>query len=330
MKSPAYHLRPNKSVDRFRLVEILKKLKAKEFDFSEYSYIGFGGPFLEDHRLMGDFFPEMSTVSIERDLQVCNRQEFHVPHKKVTIKNIPANEFINDYSAGTKCVFWLDYTNLKPSNFDEFKQIIEKVQQKSIVKITLRADLEDYPPEMLRGHLSPEKQTEEEQKFLDRFMARFGDWTPAGLTYSSFRSGRFFLVIEQMLQIAAQQVFPASADGLRFQILDSTHYSDTSHMFCLTGMVCTKEDSHKVKENLLGCKFSNLEWGNPQQIDVPILSTKERLHLERHLPMDLGTGEVLHQVLNYNIENTAEESIERLRQYSDFSRYLPYFVKAAP
>jgi hypothetical protein len=328
--SPPYHLRPNKAVDRFRLIDIINKLKTGGYDLSEYTYIGFGGPFLEDMRLIGNFFPEMSTLSIEEDLQVHNRQQFHIPHKKVATENVSSEEFIDDYTATTKCVFWLDYTDLKPSHFQEFEEVLTKLQPNSIVKITVRADLKDYPPERVRTSVTPEKQAEEEEKFLLRFNTRFGDWTPADLTYESFRSGRFFLVIERMFQIAAQKALPTSPEGMRFQKLDSVYYSDSGYMFCLTGIICSADDSREVCDMLNGVKYANLIWGNPKKIDVPILSTKERLHLERHLPMETSDGEMLHQVLGYNIEETPEESIAKLQQYADFCSYLPYFVKASP
>ena len=46
-----YHLRHNKSIDREVFLEGLSLL-SKKIDVKEYTYIGFGGPMLEDFRIM--------------------------------------------------------------------------------------------------------------------------------------------------------------------------------------------------------------------------------------------------------------------------------------
>ena len=77
MKQPPYHLKVNKAIDRFLLVEILNRLKGPCNNLSGYTYYGFGGPFLEDCRLIHDRCPEIKIVSIERDEDIFKRQKFH-------------------------------------------------------------------------------------------------------------------------------------------------------------------------------------------------------------------------------------------------------------
>ena len=41
-------------------------------------------------------------------------------------------------------IFWLDYTNLVIGHFDDFKSILQKVSENSIVKITVQAELPSH------------------------------------------------------------------------------------------------------------------------------------------------------------------------------------------
>ena len=85
MRHPPYHLRVNKAIDRFLLIEILEILKV-HCRISDYTYYGFGGPFLEDCRLIHSRCPEIKIVSIERDKDTFKRQKFHRFSKSVDLK----------------------------------------------------------------------------------------------------------------------------------------------------------------------------------------------------------------------------------------------------
>ena len=76
MRHPPYHLRVNKAIDRFLLVQIIDILK-RYCEISDYTYYGFGGPFLEDCRLIHNRCPEIKIVSIEKNEHTFKRQEFH-------------------------------------------------------------------------------------------------------------------------------------------------------------------------------------------------------------------------------------------------------------
>jgi hypothetical protein len=86
----------------------------------------------------------------------------------------------------------------------------------------------------------------------------------------------------------------------------------------------------KVKRAFGDWHLRNLNWGMPRLIDVPTLSTKERLHLQRRLPCERHAGRVLRRALGYLIENDTKRTEGKLRQYADFHRYSPYFMKAVP
>lgn len=139
MKHPPYHLRVNKAIDRFLLIEILDILK-KYCDISNYTYYGFGGPFLEDCRLIHNRCPEIKTVSIETNQETHKRQEFHRFSKSLDLKFENFTNFLANFSSTGREIFWLDYTDLKFGHFEDFMSILGKVPDKSIVKMTIRAE----------------------------------------------------------------------------------------------------------------------------------------------------------------------------------------------
>jgi hypothetical protein len=311
MKHPPYHLRPNKAVDRLLLVDVITILREKR-DFGEYTYYGFGGPYLEEFRLLYELCPDIKMVSLERNEETLKRQAFHLPCGKVKLLKADAGTFLAQHDFDDeKSVFWLDYTDLEYSAFDNFMALLRKIPAGSIVKVTLPAESGEYfdKPETFKldfGAVLPSQSAGPPREFED-----------------------FALLLQRMLRIAAQRALP-SQTGMTFQPASSFFYKDGARMFTLTGVVCTPGEARQVRERLRHWRFANVSWRKPRRIDVPYLSTKERLHLQRRLPCVNDPGRRLYKALGYNIDAGRIESIRKMKQYADFHRYFPYFMKAIP
>jgi hypothetical protein len=311
MKHPPYHLRPNKAVDRFMLIEAIRKLELIG-DLSEYTYYGFGGPYLEEFRLLYEFCPEIGMVSIEEDGDTLKRQKFHLPCGTLRLERAQFKSFLAQYdSKDEKSIFWLDYTRLDFGAFEDFQVLLEKVAANSVIKVTLRADPGDYIDK------------------ADDFRAQFGALMQDPSADPPRDSEQFADFVQDMLQVAAQQVLPAAVE-MTFQPLTSFCYADGVSMFTLTGIVCQRAEQKAIRSHFKSWPFASLNWGRPKRIDVPFLSTKERLHLQKHLPCERNTGQRLLKVLGYAIDANNRKSAVKLKQYADFHRYFPYFVKAIP
>ena len=312
MRHPPYHLRVNKAIDRFLLVEILDILK-KYCDISDYTYYGFGGPFLEDCRLINNRYPEINIVSIEKNEQTFKRQQFHQFSKNLELRCEDFTNFLANFpstSTGRE-IFWLDYTDLKFGHFDDFMSILGKVSEKSIVKITIRAE----PGEKI--------------EIWEEFQQKYDKILPASAKKTDIeRLLPFTKLLQGMIHIASQQALPASGESI-FQLLDSSHYSDQTHMLSITGIVCNKSEVSEIKQWFKSWHFVNLKWDDPRKIDVPILSTKERLYLEKYLPTKAKTGHSLSRALGYRIDDTESKHIAKLKQYEEFYQYYPYFARVS-
>lgn len=311
MRHPAYHLRPNKAVDRLILVEAIRRLE-KLGDIAAYTYFGFGGPYLEEFRLLYEIFPTIGMVSIEENGETHKRQKFHLPCGKLRLEHEEFQSFLAQYQANdAKSIFWLDHTGLEYWHFESFIALLGKVAAGSMIKVTLQAE--------------PMYYKDKPAEFRERFEAVMPD--PYADPPVRFRD--YVCLLQDMMRIAAQRALPAEMP-LTFQPVSSFFYSDGTGMFTLTGVVWDRQELDKVKEKFKGWEFANLNWAVPKRIDVPILSTKERLHLQHKLPCPRDAGKILCGTLGYLIDDTETRSEAKLRQYAAFHRYSPYFMKATP
>ena len=307
MAHPPYHLKTNKAIDRLLLVDILDVLKMN-CGLSDYTYYGFGGPFLEDCRLIHNRCPEIQIVSIEKDEETFKRQEFHSFSKNLELRNEDFSDFLLNFSSSGKVIFWLDYTDRKLERFNEFKSILGKVSENSVVKITIRA--------------------ERDQQNLAKFKEQYPKICPPSTQQNDIKETvRLVKLLQDMLEITAQQALPASGESV-FQLLNSSYYRDQTRMLSVTGIVCNKNEVSEIQQWFRNWEFINLKWTPPHKIDVPILSIKERLHLEKHIPTPDRTGHTLSDALGYKIDRD-EEHLEKLKQYEEFYQYYPYFARVS-
>lgn len=281
-----------------------------------------GGPYLEDFRLIYELFPEIKLVCIEKDPDVFKRQRFHLPCRthRLRLEKTQLSSFLANYEArNEKGIFWLDYTKLTFAQIAEYMELLGKVGANSLIKITLRCNPPDYQ----------EKEPSQQQTKLDAFNRKFEALLPSPLSALPIQLKNFANLIQDMLRISAQKALPSVAP-LTFLPISSFFYADTTGMFTLTGIVCRKEDLAKFRRLFRTWQFANLDWKPPAEINLPNLSTKERLHLQRHLPRRKSAGKILRRSLGYLIDKTESETELQLQQYADFHRYFPYFIKAVP
>ena len=311
MIQPAYHLRPNKAVDRFVLLEAIRRLERFE-DLAQYTYYGLGGPYLEDFRVLYEMRDDIRMVSIESKERIFKRQDFHRPCSTLQLENVDIFQFIDQYEHDDqKSIFWLDYTNLKLANFEYFELLLKKVAERSLVKVSLRAEATDW--------------RDDPKSFVQEFRAIMPDPDDdPPLMDSSYAK-----LLQDMLMIVAQRALPGELPTM-FQPITSFFYSDSTGMLTVTGVVCSRDDEKTFREAFDGWHFANLDWREPKVIDVPILSTKERLRLQEKLPCEGDAGKTLLEALGYELDGGADGTMRQLEQYSKYHRYYPYFIRAVP
>lgn len=333
MSGPPYHLRKNKAADRFALIEAIRRLPILGTDLNNYTYFSLGGPYLEDMRQIYEFCPEIRMVSIEERGEVRCRQRFHMPCRNIRIVESDLSSFITTFEPERESIFWLDYTGLDISNFDDFIRLLRKVFEGSLIKITLKANPMDYwifPPHRT-PHSRPIKRREGK---ISEFRNMFERVLPHPDEYPSWQNQDFANLLKQMLRIAFEEALPAETTDLTFRPISSFYYTDTTPMFTFTGIKWPRGEIQDLYEIFGDWEFADLTWdieSKPKHIDIPDLSTKERLHLQEFLPCDAARGTTLRDALGHLIHDRDDGTTEAsLEQYAAFHRYFPYFLRGVP
>ena len=329
MSGPPYQLRKNKAADRFALIEAIRRLPILGYDLNNYRYFSLGGPYLEDMRQIYEFCPEITMVSIEMYGEVCSRQCFHMPCRNIQIVESDLSSYITTFQPERECIFWLDNTGLEISNFDDFIRLLRKVFEGSLIKITLMANPMDYW-KFSRDRRPIEKRKEK----IPEFRRIFERVLPHPDEYPHWKKQEFANLLKQMLRVATEEALPAETTDLTFRPISSFYYIDSTPMFTLTGIVWPRSGVQDLYEIFGDWEFADLTWdidSKPKHIDIPDLSTKERLHLQEFLPCKTARGVTLRDALGHLIHHRDDGTTEAaLEQYAAFHRYFPYFLRGVP
>jgi hypothetical protein len=330
MKHPPYHLRTNKAVDRLLFVDILRHANPPGQSFRDFRYISLSGPFLEDLRVMDHFFPEMQLISLEKSQQTYKRQLFHKFNSSLDVRWRTLSDFlIHDYQPGIIDVFWLDFTDLSYTRFEEFQSVLTKVPPGSIVRITLRAepeiDIRTLTEQLPEEYLA-RMRNELERKFRDEFVKVLSHATVTG---AFINPPEFARMVQLMIKRTASIALDYSGSKVDYLPIQSACYNDGTFMLSVTGIVYPRRQKRKTQKTFEKVKFVDFDWGKPVSIDIPALSMKERLFLEHMLPVAPGqiVGEELLQALGYMIDDGKRKTIQQLAHYADYCRDYPNFVR---
>jgi hypothetical protein len=326
-KHPPYHLRLNKAVDRQLLIDILRvHSQAHE----KFKYHSLGGPLLEDLRIIDHFFPGIELTSLESDVETHKRQMFHQFSSNLKLINKELSQYLtNDYEPDEGDVFWLDFTKLDLRMFQIFEATLKKLAQNSILKITLHAeppfDVSDIESKLDQGTVKNLKEVLQKE-----FYEKFGAVLPHPEPNIFAESNNFQNVVQKMIHRAASRALEQPGSEVVFLPLQSTYYCDQVQMISITGTICPKSGQSETKDRFASIGFADFGWGEPRKIDIPALSLKERLHLEKHLPPQrlADSGQLLLDCLGYSIDDSKKTSKDKLEQYATYYREYPNFIKA--
>ena len=323
MKHPHYHLRANKAADRLILIDTVDRFIGV-FDGKrrDYAYYGFGGPFLEDLKLVRKHFPDMKIVSIEEDPETYERQKLHRFCKDLELHNASLDQFLSaDYEPSGKDVFWLDFLKFKPSNLGSVEQLLPNLGLGSIIKITFPA----APP------LSPQalvnRSKDNRNKFIarevEKFSSKFSKYLTAGFEKFLYTPNDYASLIFQIVKSSVASV--RMSEGLMPALVAVHRYADGIPMVSCTFLIADCNTLPSIKEEIAAWPLAQFDDAHPQLLELPMLSVQERLRLDCLLPQNNPTGKSLFRRLGYSIDRDEKKSIEMLCNYAELQRYYPLF-----
>ncbi len=322
--SLAYQLRPNKAVDRNLFIELLNKLN-RVVNISDYSYYGFGGPFLEDFKLMHAHLRIGKMISIEASEDVHLRQQFNSPLGCIKFLRQASGEFLESESFDEPSIVWLDYTD--PSKIGEqlkeINYLVTKLSSGDILKVTINCS-----PSALGGKPDPATGKDLQEVRLEILESRLNEYFPSDTKPEMLIPDEFGKVMFKAIELAIKR----GMDGKRkdyFQILSSIVYKDGQQMLTLTGVILD-DDNEKISTFFKDTRLKNwpsvlLEWTEPKRINVPELSVKERICIDHMLPDN--SIDNIKNALGFSIGGNESEMVSLIENYINYYRQYPLFSR---
>jgi hypothetical protein len=256
---------------------------------------------------------------------------FHQFNSRLEILNFSFHDFLLLYEPGdTIDIFWLDYTDLSCSCLQEFQELLKKVPDGSVVRITLRAE-PDLNIEVLKDRISPSEFDRLSKQLTDEFLDKFKTFLPHNPDPQPYTYQGYAKMVQDMVKRAASQALDTTGSNRDYLPIQTTRYNDNTQMLSVTGIVYCRDQKEAMCQKLQSVRFCNFDWKNePEEINIPNLSLKERLRLEKLLPVlstSSSSGDALHKELGYCIVLGVETSIKQLSRYADYYRDYPNFIR---
>lgn len=292
-----YRLRPNKAVDRELFLSLLMRL-APKLALEKYHYVGLGGPFLEDFRMIHGRLGIANMTCIETEEQVHKRQLFNRPVASIECVHKSLEDYLDETDFDAPAIIWFDYTEPRgiTTQIERFARTIGTVPIGSVLRVTLNANpasLGKPEPKDISVEAEGEASEDRGQKptiqewRLARFKERLGSLFPSGLTADGMNFKTFGTSLLRALKLAVEKEVLSFRDRRIVWAL-ATHYADGQAMVTAALVIC-KNDDKAVEELVKGWEFYATA-DAPHRLDLPALSTLERLTMESNVDAKTEMG----------------------------------------
>ncbi len=302
-----YHLRPNKTIEREIFLDLLGTL-SPVFPLVDYQYVGFGGPFLEDFRLINKRVGLKSLSCIERDEDTHARQKFNCTSPNISFHLGKLEDVLPVLSLDQgPSIVWLDYSDSRNlvGKMQSFVDLLSRCTENSIIKLTLVADLPGRD-DSVAGR-------------LQRVKNKLGEFWPPETKARDLTQGGYGEVLLRALRLAfSLNRIPGQ---LSFMGACSFVYSDQTPMLTVTGvLVSDGGEGHVLESTKLGdWEHFNNDWTKPAIIDVPVLSLLEQKEVGLQ-----GAGATKIMGFDFPPGRFGGDSLKNYRRYA---RLYPHFAK---
>ncbi len=301
-----YLLRPNKNIERKLIVEALTEIK-EPFEISDYSYIGMGSMWFVDFILVHKILNIQKMFSIER-AEYEKRADFNKPYDCIKIVPGETTKVLPDMSAlRQKAVIWLDHdTGLANGPALEDTRIVcEKAPIGSIFILTVNAD-----HDKIKGKKG--KYTR-----LDALRRLAGDFVPINTKDSDIRVGTYPILLAKIIFSRIKSALKKSGRREEFYPLFNILYADGAPMITISGMFVDDDYKRRLIDCRLSDKFDYIKGETPFVINVPHLTIKEKIELDRILPREKAPTSDEMEKLGLRDD--------QLKSYHELYRYYPMF-----
>lgn len=327
-QSFSYPLRPGKFVDRGLFVELLQHVD-RSAPMREAVYVGFGGPCMEDHRVIHAALGLKRMISIEKDVDVFAQQKFNRPLREIVCVHRDAKDFVDEFEAelrrakvqsSERRIMWFDYevADELMHQLQTLQALIDLANDGDVVRITVNAHAGS-----LGNARERETEADLQQRRMDKLIGRFGDFLPEGLTLASTQHAHYPDAVLEALKLAVLRATGNS--GRTFLPLLIVHYADGQAMLTVSGIVLADDAVPKflVQTGLEKWPYYAQEWANVERVfKAPYLTMRERMHMDQAV---MVTGSKLPAKLRYLIKIQGRAGDELVKLYRRYQRFFPRF-----
>lgn len=202
------------------------------------------------------------------------RQLFNRPIASIECVHKSLEDYLDETNLDSPAIIWFDYTEPKgiTSQIERFARTIGTVPIGSILRVTLNAN-----PSSLgkpNGNLS---EAELMEWRLQAFQRRLGALFPSSLIADGMKQENFGKSLLHALKLAVEKEVLSFRDRRIVWAL-ATHYADGQAMVTAALVVCQNGDN-SIKETVKAWEFY-APTDAPHRVDLPALSTLERLTME--------------------------------------------------
>jgi hypothetical protein len=318
-------LRPNKAVDRELFLSLLMRL-APTLSLEKYHYVGLGGPFLEDFRLVHARLGIGRMTCVESEKEVHRRQVFNRPIASLECVHSTLEDHLDGLDFEVPAIIWFDFTEPKAvtTQIQRFSRTIGTVPLGSVLRVTLNANPESLgkpdPGEVsvevddaVSGDRAQKPTTQEWR--LARFKERIGPLFPSGIPAEGMMHRNYGRTLLRVLQLAVDREALSFRDRRIVWAL-ATHYKDGQAMVTAALVVCAVDDT-VIEELVKGWEFYSTT-DAPHRLELPALSTLERLTMESDADAQAKLGFALPE------SDMGEDPFEVFKK---FYRIYPHFSR---
>jgi hypothetical protein len=314
-----YNLRQNKAIERSLFVDLLSRL-GRYRNISNYTYIGFGGPFMEDFKLVHTVLRINKMISLEIDKNVLARQNFNSPLSCIDLCSKKSGDFLVTHEFEGPNIVWFDYAIPKdlPKQLAEVESLVSKLSDGDIVKITLNAN-----PGTLG---SPTKGDEDLLDFRAKAAkSRLVSYGPPTVLPDEVTARNYPSLLLKAIENAMKKGV-AGTPNLIIQPLSAFVYADGQQMLTVTAIIL-KDKFRKdfiFKSRLYAWAYHSLTWRKPLSISIPDLSMKEKIFIESMLPG--ATWLEIRSKLGYFIGDKKDEKV-LMESFIKYYRMSPSYSR---
>lgn len=307
-----YLVRPNKNIERKLIAEVLVALNA-QFPFSQYRYIGMGARWFQDFILMHRALGIRDMISIERDEP--DRVEFNRPFACITVEPGDTSRVLPALALERgDCIVWLDHeSGLAGPVLADLRFVAERVSSGSVIIATANANVRQ-----IQNQLQDPSTERSPEEALERVA---GLLVPNPLPRDGLNRVGFPATVAMIMANAITRALVQGGRSEEYVPLFNFAYEDGAPMATVGGILLNTEDRSKFDAvDLSAFEFTSATPGAPYRINVPNLTPREKMRLDRLLP---GTGSLTVKQVQDELRFPMEQS--QLEAYSRFYRQYPLF-----